>query len=313
VTSIQTGHPLFENALDALDAGDVDGLRAALAEHPELVHARSRSVDAPYDGYFHGATLLHHVAGNPIRGDLPDNVIEVARVLLEAGADPDATCGGGPAQPHTAGGTVMGLVTSGAQAHIQGHTEGLIDVLLEHGASLDRDGGMWGALYHTVEHRGQREVARMLHERGVRADLPTAAGLGRLDLVSSLCRPDGSLHPKASEIWQRTVRGGAEASRDEILADALLAASVNGWPQVVAYLLDHGAPVNMVRPWGPFPVTPLHGAAWAGWPAVVTLLLERGADATAVEPTYNGTPRGWAEHSRRAEAIEAFDRAGVEG
>lgn len=309
MSSTQADHPLFERALSAIDGGHIEALRDLLSEAPELVRARATSVDAPYEGYFYGATLLHHVAGNPIRGQLPDNVTEVTRVLLEAGADPDAGCGGSPGQPGK--GTVLGLVASGAQAHVQGHTAALIDALLEHGATLNPDGGMWGTLYHTVEHRGQREVARMLHDRGVRADLPIAAGLGRLELVQSFFEADGAVRPDADEIWRRTVRGGVRASDLEILNDALLAASVNGWPGVVSWLLDQGAPLNGTRNWGAFTVTPLHGAGWAGWPDVVTLLLDRGADPTIVDPTYRATPRGWAEHASRADAVQAFADAGV--
>jgi len=44
----------------------------------------------PY-GYFSGAMLLHHVAGNPTWDrPLPKNIVEVARLLLEQGADADA-------------------------------------------------------------------------------------------------------------------------------------------------------------------------------------------------------------------------------
>jgi ankyrin repeat protein len=169
---------------------------------------------------------------------------------------------------------------------------------------------MFGTLYHTVEHHGQREVAQMLHERGVRADLPIAAGLGRLDLVESFFH-DGELRPGADEIWRRTARGGTDATRDEILGDALLAASVNGWREVVSRLLDLGAPIDELRPWGSFVVTPLHGAAWAGWPEAVLCLLQRGANPTVREPTYGGTPRVWAAHAGHAEALAVFDGAGV--
>ena len=101
----------FLEALNTFDAGDLEGLRTIIAGYPDLVSARSTSTDPPYDGYFHGATLLHHVAGNPIRGTLPDNVVAMAEVLLNAGADTEAGCGGGPTQPGTAGGTVLGLLT----------------------------------------------------------------------------------------------------------------------------------------------------------------------------------------------------------
>ena len=214
-------------------------------------------------------------------------------------------------QPDTSGGTTLGLVTSGMQAHIQGHTEALIDVLLEHGATLDPDGGMFGSLYHTVEHQGQRDVARMLYDRGVRADLPTAAGLGLLDLAQSFVDDDGRPLPGADDIWRGSARGGESATGPEILGDALVAAAVNGWPDVVTWLLDIGVPIDIVRPWAGFRITALHGSAWAGWPELVTLLLDRGADATLRDPVHDGTARVWAQYSQRDAAIAAFDAAGV--
>lgn len=307
--TLEADHPLFGAALAAIDDGDVDGLRRLLDAHPELVRARVTEAEGPlYGGYFHRATLLHHVAGNPIRNPLPDSVVDVARTLLLAGADPDAECGGGPLQPKTGGATTLGLVVTGAQAHRQGHTEGLLDVLLEFGATLDMDRGMFLTLYHTVEHRGQREVARMLHARGVAVDLPTAAGLGRLDLVASFFDGEGRPVADADRLWRHAPGDGTPLTADEVLSDALVAASANGWPEVVADLLDRGADVDAVRPWGPYRVSPLHAAAWAGWPEVVSLLLERGADTEARDPTHQGTPLDWARHTRRRDCVELLER-----
>ena len=66
--------------------------------------------------------------------------------------------------------------------------------------------------------------------------------------------------------------------------------------------------MDIVRSWGPFDVTPLHGAGWAGWPDVVTLLIERGADRSIRDPTHDGTPRDWAHFAGHAEAVAAFDQ-----
>lgn len=82
-------HPGFAAALAALDAGDVNRLRALLAADPSLVHART-NLERPY-GYFSGATLLHHVAGNPSWTDtrrFGPVTVEIAGALLDAGADP---------------------------------------------------------------------------------------------------------------------------------------------------------------------------------------------------------------------------------
>jgi hypothetical protein len=42
------------------------------------------------NGPMKGATLLHHIAGEPQRTRLPVNIADVAAVLLEAGSNPDA-------------------------------------------------------------------------------------------------------------------------------------------------------------------------------------------------------------------------------
>jgi hypothetical protein len=68
--------------VDLLDAGDVAGLRAYLAQHPNLVHQH-----AVFEGgnYFHNPTLLEFIAENPVRrGTLPKNIVEVAKVILDA-------------------------------------------------------------------------------------------------------------------------------------------------------------------------------------------------------------------------------------
>ena len=76
----------FEKAADAVIVGDIPTLRAMLREHPKLVHERStRAQHAP---------LLHYVAANGVedyRQVTPKNVLEVAQLLIDAGADVNAT------------------------------------------------------------------------------------------------------------------------------------------------------------------------------------------------------------------------------
>ena len=122
-------HPRFEEAVAAMDAGDLERLRSLLAADPTLVHART-NLDPPYH-YFTGATLLHHVAGNPDRGrldgtrpPLPANSPDVARLLLDAGADVTAPTLG----PN--GGDTMGLLVTSKQASDADVVGPLIDVLL---------------------------------------------------------------------------------------------------------------------------------------------------------------------------------------
>ena len=79
----------FERAADAVIDGDSTTLAALLREHPELVRARSTRVTEG-DPPVHGATLLHYLAANGVEDDRqrsPGNAPEIAKLLLEAGAD----------------------------------------------------------------------------------------------------------------------------------------------------------------------------------------------------------------------------------
>ena len=75
----------FELAVNAVVTGNVATLESLLLENPALVRARSTRP--------HHATLLHYVAANGVEDDrqkTPKNAVEVATVLLKAGAQVDA-------------------------------------------------------------------------------------------------------------------------------------------------------------------------------------------------------------------------------
>src|SRR5207237_8211679 len=102
-------HPQFAEAERAIRAGDLEKLRALLDAHPELVRART-NLEPPFH-YFTGATLLHHVAWNPSRrAPVPPKIVDVARLLIDRGADVDAMTLGPSA------GTTMGLIVTSKQA-----------------------------------------------------------------------------------------------------------------------------------------------------------------------------------------------------
>jgi len=91
----------FEAAADAIHPGDLDTLRRLLDAQPALVRMQS-----PFP---HRQTLLHHIAANGIEVERqlqsPANAVDVLRLLIERGADPDATCdsyGGGAARQRCA-------------------------------------------------------------------------------------------------------------------------------------------------------------------------------------------------------------------
>ena len=92
----------FESAADAICNGDVKTLKRLLREEPQLIHSRSTRE--------HKATLLHYVSANGVEGyrqKTPKNIVEIAEVLLNAGADVNAE-----ADVYGGGATTLGLVAT---------------------------------------------------------------------------------------------------------------------------------------------------------------------------------------------------------
>lgn len=289
-------HPGFGAALAALDAGDLDGLRALLAADPSLAHARA-NLDPPY-GYFTGATLLHHVAGNPDRGrPLPDNIVEIARLLLGAGADVNAkTLGPSPSiSPATHGSTTIGLVVTSRQASDAGVTGPLMDLLLARGAELDLQAE--DALDASLTHHAPRAAEKMI-ELGAKPDLLAAAALGRLDWLRARFGPDGT--PLAA-----VRRQGREMSARDAVGLALLYAYVRRQREAVDFLLGKDGNWNIT---GVSNGTALHRAAFSGDLEMVQTLVAKGADVSNRDNPFWSTPLGWAEHNGQAHVVEWLQR-----
>jgi hypothetical protein len=257
--------PTFRRAVDLLDAGDETGLRRHLAEHPEVVRQR---VFFNIGAYFGQPTLLEFAAENPIRRrTLPGNIVQVAKVVLDAGAKDDK----GAIQ------RTLELVCSGLVPRECGVQIDLIDLLCEYGA--DPGSAVGAALVH-----GEFAAVDALIRHGLKVDLSAAAALGRIDEVRALL---------------------SKASGDE-RHKALALASQFGRLEIVRILLDAGEDPNRFNPIGCHShSTPLHQAALSGNLDMVCLLVERGADPNVKDILYGGTPAGWAEYAGKQE-IKAF-------
>lgn len=290
-------HANFDEAVDALDRGDVEALRLLISEHPELVHART-NLDATH-GYFAGATLLHHVAGNPDRGrlqgilpPLPENIVELTRLLLDAGADVEATTLG-----HN-GGTTMGLVMTSKQASDSGVSGPLIDLLIEYGATLDLSSPavLDGALANHAPLAAEKMI-----ELGARPDVLAAAALGRVDLLRDFFDENGSLR-------HRPRRRGRILREEDAIGLALLFAYVNRHSEAVEFLLEKDGNWNMI---GVNNGTAMHRAAWAGDLPMVQRLVAKGADMTNRENPFHSTPLSWAQHNKQHEVFRWMTEHGT--
>ena len=122
---------VYRSAVRAIGAGDIPRLEALLDQDPRLIRRRCRRGEWYDRGYFQGAMLLHHVAGNPNCFPIPSNVLDVTRVLLARGADPNART--------DAGGSAIGLLLTSRPASEANVAWPLIDVLRAAGAADDGD------------------------------------------------------------------------------------------------------------------------------------------------------------------------------
>ena len=248
-------NPAFRTAVDLLDAGDAAGLSTYLNVHPEVARQK---VFFNVGGYFGEPTLLEFAAENPIRtGALPANIVDVAKVILEAGAKEDMS-----ALDRTLGLVSSGRVPRECQVQIP-----LIDLLCDYGA--DPNAAMGEALGH-----GEFAAVDVLIRQGARFDLPTAAATGRTEEARKLL----------------AATGGKERHR------ALAYATQFGHLKIVRMLLDAGEDLNRFNPVGCHShSTPLHQAAYCGHLDVVRLLVENGANTRVKDILWGATPLGWAE------------------
>jgi ankyrin repeat protein len=282
----------FESAVEAVVNGDLAALEDALRRDPALVRARSSRVCC-FDPPVHRATLLHYVAANGVeahRQKTPPNAVEIARALLQAGAEPDAV-----ADMYGAECTTMSMLVSSSHPAAMGLQVPLVELLLDFGAAIEGRGtGKWRKPLLTALVFGMIDAAGILVKRGARIDLPGAAGLGNVDDAVRLL-------PFAD----------AEARHF-----ALSLAAQHGRAEIVRLLLDAGEDPNRYNPEGHHAhATPLHQAVLGGHEPVVRLLVERGARLDIHDTIWHGTPLGWAlygggrAHPQIAECLRSLGAA----
>lgn len=274
--AVSRGGPIsrYEAAVEAVISGDLELLRTMLREYPELARARSARR--------HHATLLHYIGANGVehaRQKTPVNAVEVAKVLLDAGAEVDAL-----ADMYESKCTTMSMLVSSCHPAKAGLQAALAETLVDYGASLVGPCSQWQSALMTALAFGYLNTAEALARRGAPLyNIAATAGLGSLDDSARLLAV-------------------ADGQSKHI---ALALAAQHGHADVVSLLLDAGEDPNRYNPDGYHPhATPLHQAVWSGHTGVVRLLVERGARLDIRDKVYNSTPFGWATHGGRTAIAE---------
>jgi ankyrin repeat protein len=255
----------FEAAADAIVNGDVSTLEQLLREEPRLIRVRSTRE--------HNATLLHYISANGVEGyrqKTPKNAVEIAQLLLQAGAEVNAE-----ADVYGGGATTLGLAATSIHPERAGVQNALMKVLLDHGAAIDhpRGAGRGLGVVNGCLANDRPQAAEFLAEHGADLDLEAAAGVGRLDIVKSFFNADGSLKPGTSIA--------------ELQAGFVWACEYGRKP-VVEFLFDKGIDLLGGANTGQ---TALHLAAHRGQREIIEILLERGAPLE-VKNIYGGTVLG---------------------
>lgn len=259
----------FEQAVEAIVAGDRDKLAAMLRENPALAKARSARG--------HGSTLLHYVSANGVedyRQKTPANIVAIAELLLRAGADVNA-------ESDAYGGhdTALSLTATSCHPEDAGVQIPLMELLIAHGAKFDGPNG--SGTVNDCLRNGRGMAAEILASRGARLDLEGAAGVGRIDLVERFF--------DAATPQQKTY--------------GLCWACEFGRTAVVEFLLRNGVAVDTKLQHGE---TGLHWAAYGAHPDIVRLLIERGAPLDETESRFGGTPLDWALHAWNSAPRDGF-------
>src|SRR5215467_1118528 len=225
----------------AVRTGDVEAVRRLLRSDPALATARLGSKDTGT------ATPLHLVTDWP--GYFP-NGPQIVRLLIEAGADPNALTTSRGAQAGPGSETPLHYAASSDDADV---AEALIDA----GADIEVPDGSIGTPLDNAVGYGCWHVARLLVMRGARVEkVWHASALGMLDRLEALLGDEPAPEAVSQAFWH---------------------ACSNGQRRAAEYLLSRGADLD----WEPEYAkgTPLDAAGGLGTRQenVLSWLRERGA------------------------------------
>jgi uncharacterized protein len=220
--------PLAARLAQAVHDGDIDLVRRSVSDNPELVTAR-------FEARGGTRTSLHLVTDWP--GYFP-NGPQIATLLIDSGADPNATTTPAPAE------TPLHWVASSDDADVA-------TALIDGGADLETPGGSIGTPLDNAVGYGCWHVARLLVARGATVDkLWHAAALGTLDRLAAVLASTTELDAISQGFWHACAAGQRRTA--ELLLNA--GADLNWEPDyaegtALDAARDHGTQRGTVIDW----------------------------------------------------------------
>jgi ankyrin repeat protein len=200
---VDSQDPVAIAAVHAIRTGDTTSLASLLSQHPGLASEQIHGTRTP----------LHVAADWP--GYFPAGPA-IVRLLIEAGADPNAGTGGNRSE------TPLHWAASSDDADVA-------HALISGGADIETPGGSIGTPLDNAVGYGCWNVARLLVGRGARVDkLWHAAALGIMARVEELlaASPPPSPDDVTEAFWQ-ACHGGQRRTAERLLASG---ADLDGTP-----------------------------------------------------------------------------------
>lgn len=203
--------------------------------------------------------------------------VEIARLLVEAGADVNATGVG-----HTADGRSISPPSTALSVAIMNGDVKLARYLISAGADVNKSSICEGTPLESAARRNHRELLELLLKQGAHVD-PVHERIGALQYAAIA----GDWN-----IVRLLVEAGADVNAPAYWDDemtALEAATFQGHVEMVTFLLNHGADVNASKFCDHlFPKTVLTTAVEENHLGLVELLLNAGADVNMPSYGYYG-------------------------
>ena len=272
----ETTDLLFQEAVAAIDTGDLPTLNRLLTSHPSLVHERLLTPGAwlrekvgskALDGFFRQPYLLWFIAEDPVRNNqLPANIATIAATIITTAQREKVT-----SLREQLDYTLL-LVAWSRVAQDCNVQIALMDILIDAGASpkgIPNNAlvnGHFGAAEHAIR-------------RGAPLTLASALVLGYFEKVPALA---ASANPDQRQF-------------------ALILSALNGKAAALTTLIGYGVDINARCP-DLYPhATALHHAVSSGSLEAVKVLLKAGADLNAIDTAWQGTPLGWAEYGNHSD------------
>lgn len=170
------------------------------------------------------------------------------------------------------------------------------ELLVEHGADVDRKNGEGRTAYAIAARSHAREIMDWLVAAGASTELEP------VDAFIAACAAGD--RAAAERLLER--RPGLRDGFTERDASEICEAAGAGNTAGVRTMLGLGWDVN--TPGAVWGETPAHRAALEGRLETLGLLVERGADLTLLDRCYHGSPLAWAQHGEKTEVIDYLRR-----